>query len=367
MRSGISVCVLAALMVGARAGAEEPAPKPEKPAKPDEIAADARFQARTAIIEDLLQPDASAANYEELATGLRQRGRYDEAAIYYLVSLKMRPKHAQTSYRLAMTFAVWGQSKLALRYLKEAEEQGFWGYKLLEDDSDFEALRKEAEYAPLAAKIKERYEKEASKHAGGRTLKLPEGVAPEGGWPVLVLLHGWGSKRDDFDDIAALGAKKKFAILAIDGQVVLDEGAYCWAGTDVEETHAYVQKNLDACKDKPLDLKRVYLGGFSQGAKHAAAMLAAHPDAYLGGISNSPGGQVKLPETLTLKDARPLFLMIGTNDYDVCKKTSAELEKLWKAAKQPVKVYTFEGAHRFPEDWETAYGEALEFLEKAKP
>ncbi|MCW8131296.1 MAG: dienelactone hydrolase family protein [Planctomycetota bacterium] len=383
MRRTMGVCTLAALLAVACTQAEEHAPAPapahdpapattpapagEKPGAPEEIAADARFQARIAIIEDLLSPDASAANYEALATSLRLRGRYDEAAVYYLVSLKMRPKHARTSYRLAATFALWGQDKLALRYLKEAEEQGFWGFRLLDEDSDFEALKKNPEYAAVAAKVKERYEKEAARHAGDRTLKLPEGAAPEGGWPVLVLLHGWGATRADYDGVAALAAKAKFAALALDGQVVLDEGAYAWSATNLEETHAFVQKHLEACKDQGLNLKRVYLGGFSQGAKHAAALVAAHPEAYAGAIANSPGGQVKLPESFEPKGARPLFLMLGTQDYDVCKKTCADLEKLWKAAKQPVKIHTFEGGHRFPEEWETAYAEALGFLEKAQP
>jgi predicted esterase len=349
----------------------EIAPAQDKTSGKEELAKlieRAKYDARAEIVEALLS-DAKPEDYLEYAGQLKRRGLYEKAAIFYLFALKTGPKELvpRASYQLAGNFAQWEQSKHALNYLQKAVDAGFWGYELMREDEELKSLRDNAVYQKLLAEVQRRYESEASKHAGGSLLRKPEGMPPVKGWPVLVLLHGYGSNKENMQDAAALAAKLGYAGLAVSGPVVLGEGSYRWSSDGVNTTHQYLVSVLNEHKDQGLDRERVYVAGFSQGALHAVLLTASKPESYAGALAISPGGLLRMPDKVTdAGKARPLFLLGGTKEPAGNVELRSECEKLWQAAKWPVKIDTHDGGHQIPPDWQKRVTEALKWLESPR-
>jgi predicted esterase len=334
-----------------------------------------KYEARAEIVEALLQ-EWSAEEYLAYADQLKARGLYEKAAVFYLVALKMdKVLAAQGSYRLAGNFALWDQTALAVKWLTRAVDAGFWGYELMKEDADLKAVRNDTDavhkdaYEALLAKVKKRYEKEAPNNAGGSLMEKPAGKAPDKGWPVILLMHGYGSNKENIKEIAAFAAKNGLVGIAVSGPTVLDKNCYRWSNDGIEETHQHLVKALEKHKaDVSIDPKRVYVAGFSQGALHAVLLAANKPGFYAGALAISPSGHLKVPESLKADTggARPLYLLGGSKEPAGNKDLLKSCEQLWKSAKWPVKVETHDDGHSFPAGWQKLVGGALKWLQDAK-
>lgn len=111
--------------------------------------------------------------------------------------------------------------------------------------------------------------------------------------PVAVWLHGYRGfpgALSDKEYFQATADKLKIAIIGIPGTTVLTDDTLVWSEEPAADHH-YIQEVLSRLAAKqPLDLKRVALFGFSQGAMVAADISSRYPEAYLGAIVMSPGG-----------------------------------------------------------------------------
>lgn len=343
------------LTVAARGQTTQPAAVDDKAAK---LAA---IEARIGVVNRLLR-DASAEDYRIFADELQSNGRFDEATIYYLVSEKMKPGNAQCRYQLACTLAQWGQKELAITWLEKASEAGFWGAPALESDGELNSIRQDAKFAGILAAVKKRYDAEAQKHVPRPILAVPAGKAPEGGFPIVLLLHGFGTSNENFRDFADLAAANGLAGIAPSGEVALDEGRFSW-GKDAEVTHKYLQSVLDSFRGRmDLNFTRVYLGGFSQGAMHSGVLLATKPDSYRGALCISPGGLSGVPQIVVPARKRPLFLVGGHAENPRTLANLAKFESTWKAAGQPTQVHWHDLGHTFPPDWKDVFGKALHWM-----
>jgi predicted esterase len=300
-----------------------------------------------------------------LADALKKNGQYDEAAVYYLTAIKMKPGLSRAEYQLACDMAMWGQKKVALRYLGRAVDDGFWGYPTMLDDSDLQAVRSDPDFATLLAKVESNYKAEVPKHAPGATVKIPKGSAPSEGWPVILFMHGFGSKRHDYDPLADLASELGLVGISVDGPTVAGENAFEWPKFKAQETDIYLQQVLAKQKNVKLNLKKVYLAGFSQGAQHAAILVAMYPERYAGAVANSPGAAATMPrEVNRSKEPHRLYLMIGDSEAAVNKMMVTKFESLWKAANQPVQILHFAGVHQFPPNAKDEYRKAIQWVVK---
>src|SRR5262249_53151283 len=218
-------------------------------------------------------------------------GEFSEAEAHYLAALKMRPRLTMATYQLACNYALWGRKKQAMETLKKAVDGGFWGYAMMKDDEDLVNIHSDAGYQGLLDTVKDRYAKEAPKQVGGSLLVLPDGDVPKSGWPVLLMLHGFGDCKENYQSMAQDAADHGLAGIAVSGPLVQYQKRFSWPTDSFETTHKFLSEILQKYDDKPLDHSRVFLLGFSQGAQHAAALTAMHPESYAGAIVISPGGQ----------------------------------------------------------------------------
>jgi len=118
-----------------------------------------------------------------------------------------------------------------------------------------------------------------------------------GPFPVAVWLHGYrGYLPTGYFPGEAEAAMQKHAdemgavIVGFPGTIDLGDGTQRWTEEPAAD-HAYIQGRLKQIeKTANLDLKRVVLFGFSQGAMVAADVATVYPESYLGAILMSPGG-----------------------------------------------------------------------------
>lgn len=333
------------------------------PSVEDQIA-EAVYQSQAMFTKMLLDPEATAEDFFHMGDYYKSQGQLPEAANAYLISLRIDPKFSRSEYQLACTFVYWEKKELALAALQRAADKGFWGWRLMTDDNDLIPIRNEAAFGKIAQQVKKAYDVEAPKHAGQFTIKTPTEPPPAQGYPVILLMHGMGSQKDDYETICEVAASLGVVGVTLDGTIVAGEGSYVWDDKDIEVTHKHLQESLAKIeKQVKIDRQRIYLGGFSQGANRSAALLMTHAKEYRGAISNSPGGETVLPMKLTdgVKPP-PIYFFVGKDESPVVKTTVSRLTRTWTAAGSATKSIEFEGTHQFPPEAEDQYKVALKWL-----
>lgn len=296
---------------------------------------------------------------------LKSEESFEQAAPYYIASIQLEPEAPMVHYQLACVYALWGKTDAAVRSLQNADAHGFWDGPTMRDDSDLASIRYRVEYKGIEARALERYAKEAPKHAGGSAIRLPEGTPPAGGWPVAVMMHGYGSNKDDFVEPAEVFASTGIAAIALSGPLVMMDGTrYRWPPDSFETTHKYVQETLGSYrKTNPLLNSRIaYLAGFSEGALHAWSLVASHPESYAGVFALSPGGRLPPPAIVESQGARPVIVVLGKSDYPFVSSTADTCISRSDRAHWPVRKLVHEGGHTFPEDWQATFKLAALFL-----
>ena len=150
--------------------------------------------------------------------------------------------------------------------------------------------------------------------------RKPAGDAPDEGFPLLVMLHGYGS---DERDLMGLGPFLDPDLLMVSARAphVLDMGGHAWfpitmgeGGIVLHFEHAWtscaqVYELVGRLKAQyPVDPKRVFLLGFSQGASIALAVALKYPH-LCAGVAALSGVCIEemLPaDPSTLKDLQVL-------------------------------------------------------------
>lgn len=186
----------------------------------------------------------------------------------------------------------------------------------------------------------------------------------DGPFPVALWLHGYrgysaegyfpGETREAMQKHAdALGA----VIVGFPATTDLGDDTQQWSEEPVAD-HAYIQARLKALAPKVnLDLKRVGLFGFSQGAMVAADLATLYPESYLGAILMSPGGMggPKVSETRLPRHSRQVyFCFCGADEHEgnvgLTKAYAAHLEQALNS-KVTLKLYEGVSKHTRPADF----------------
>ena len=193
-------------------------------------------------------------------------------------------------------------------------------------------------------------------------IAVPDGAAPEKGWPVFLLLHGYGTNKEDFDDLAAVVSRSGAIAIAIDAPEELGRGRRSW-GPDIGATHDYIQEQIAPLrKDPRFDFEPIHVGGFSQGGIRSLLLAANYPDEYGGVLSVSPGGGSWPESPQPSRYAHPMRLVYGTADNDSILQSARRAIEFWKAWGQPWQVFTHPGGHQFPGDWVTVLGDGATWI-----
>jgi predicted peptidase len=144
---------------------------------------------------------------------------------------------------------------------------------------------------------------------GYRLLTPPEDAeAPEGGWPLVVFLHGAGERGDDNrsqlrhfpERMASAEHRERFpcyllAVQCPEGEIWAD---FNWRTGEADDDRApalpmqaVMQAVESLVAEKPIDLTRIYLTGLSMGGFGSWDLAARKPDWFAAVVPICGGGR----------------------------------------------------------------------------
>ena len=316
------------------------------------------------------EPSESSAERESakvtvgLADRLKSMKQYEKAEAAYLRAMKADPKWAYPPYQLACNYELWNKHEKAVPVFKKAVELGFSDFPTALGDDELGKLRDAKDFNKTLAEIRKRYIKSGQKGVGTPVAVKPKGKKPNGGWPVMLMLHGYGDSNVNYVPFAKAWAKLGFVAVAVPGSTPGDDGRYMW---DMKSTAPTLKDLRAIMKSKLLkdivNKDQVFLLGFSQGALHALLLTAEHPDEFAGVVALSPGGsiaqQMIVPKIAKGRAARLVFIHGEQEPHaPIAKKwEDASAESDWKFM-----TSTHPGGHHFPQDWEQQRAKIAKFL-----
>jgi predicted esterase len=295
---------------------------------------------------------------------LKAAKKYAEAEKYYERSMAADPAWAYPAYQQACNYELWNRNERAVPMYAKAMELGFDDFPAALVDTELGQIRSRPDFTATLLKIRERYIAVSASRVGQPIALRADGNKPADGWPMMLLLHGYGDSNLSYLSEAHQWAKLGFVAVTIPGTVPSRSGCFQW---DMESTEP-TQQDLQAVIQSPIfdalaDRKKVFLLGFSQGALHALLLTAEHPELYAGVVSISPGGslwkRLAHPKLSQTRFARCMFVH-GLQE------PHAPLVRIWSNACQAAgwkfDSKTHPGGHRFPENWDQMRPEVAAFL-----
>jgi predicted peptidase len=120
-------------------------------------------------------------------------------------------------------------------------------------------------------------------------LHVPAGAAPDGGWPLVLFLHGAGERGRDLDLVKREGLPR---VVASDpGLGFVTVAPQCPPGATWQPCARTVLLLLDhVLATRTIDTGRVYLTGISMGGYGTWALAATNPDRFAAIVPICGGG-----------------------------------------------------------------------------
>ena len=175
-------------------------------------------------------------------------------------------------------------------------------------------------------------------------LQLPKGAASSP-LPLLLFLHGATQSAEDmFWYLDSAPDEAGVAILAPNARDTTWDAINGSFGPDIDFVNSALQRVFDTVA---IDMSRIAIGGFSDGASYAIALGLINGDLFKRVLACSPGFIIDAPPT-----GKPTFFIShGTRDnilpIDRCgRKVAADL----KARGYEVTFREFDGKHEVPKD-----------------
>jgi predicted esterase len=306
-----------------------------------------------------------ARNLVDIADQLKAFEDFSEAESYYELAMQADPTWSYPPYQLACNYELWNRHAQAVPQFELAMALGYDDFPTALMDYELGRIRDALDFNATLLDIRDRYVASAATRVGQPIAVPPAGDPPSGGWPLMLLLHGYGDTNLSYLDSAQAWADLGFVAVAVPGSVPAMEGRYMWSMDSLEPT----RRDLQAIVGSPLldgvvNRDRVFLLGFSQGALHAMLLTAENPDLYAGVVALSPGGSLaeRLASPPINRSARPARCVFIHGSQEA----HAPFVRVWRRACEAA-GWRFDsrvhpGSHHFPEDWERQRPAVAAFL-----
>jgi phospholipase/carboxylesterase len=178
--------------------------------------------------------------------------------------------------------------------------------------------------------------------------------------PVLIVLHGFGQRADEFIEIFEPLASRGILVAAPQAphqfypQFPSREVGFSWLtryerDQSIADFIGYMRQFIDLLqRELNADLSRLYVLGFSQGVSMAYRFWVHGAAPVRGVIANSSDLPPDVIERLDSVSPAKVLLLHGRNDQIVPIAKSREAEAILRAHAIPVELIEFEGGHYVP-------------------
>lgn len=296
---------------------------------------------------------------------------FSRAAKFYLYVISHDIDDAHSHYNLARCYGYLGQSNYASNFLIMAINYGFNNYTLIKADEAFKSLKQQPEFykqfqvvLDSGKDLGENIYVETEKLVKCRVL-LPENYDAELTYPLLIGMHGYGGRPEEFARLWEALQTHSFIFVIPEGpydafpdtynKVV----GYSWdvAVRDLElykRSDHFSSEFIVNVKDyvsKNYSIGKSFLLGFSQGGGHAYATGIKNVDKFEGIIcfgARLPDYK-KYPWFLSEDEIRAgkdlkVFIAHGKEDGNP-NKSAVAAKKILRKFDYEVKLQLFEGRH----------------------
>jgi len=303
-----------------------------------------------------------------------QDGDYEESAKYYLAYLNYNTDDGGTIYNLACCYGLMGNAELAGKYLIRSVKAGFEDLEHISNDPDFNPVRSSEGFSSIMDSLISIAAEEKAKE--GQTVFIPSDAyfkshvhfpadfETDKSYTLLVGLHGWGAKPENFVQLwYRFGDNPDFIYVAPQAPYAFElaDMGYSWDTWIPDDsvkrydlglrTEQYVLNVVDHFKNT-YKIDNVFLTGFSQGGGYTYYIGLRNPDVFagimpLGGwLADEWLGEGVLEEAKDL----PVFIGHGEKDMRVEFEGAKKAYKMLKKLKYDVTFFTFDGGHSVPEE-----------------
>jgi len=279
---------------------------------------------------------------------------------------RMAPDLPLVQYNLACVYALGGQSEDAVHWLGRSAASGFHQLGHLDADFDLDGIRDRPGFAAVRVAVAEnqrRREGEFRRAVGAvpPILVPPEGLDPDRPAPLIIALHGYGDRPDNYPRAWGGAAAKRGAILAVPQGVRQVGNGYFWG--NVDEADTILQLTLEHVKERfAVDERQIVLTGFSQGGFMAMALGLRHPELFTGVIPMAGGYIPGIDAPAEAAKIKPrYYFMVGEND-EAAREVRLAV-KDFKAAGYEVKLRVLhDTGHTVPREANRELGRALDYV-----
>lgn len=299
-------------------------------------------------------------------TAAYRAGDWQAAAGVGLRLVALEPDRPVHLYNLACVYARAGSADEAVSWLGQAAAGGFWRSGLLARDPDLDGVRSHPGFAAAAAAVERNHatirEVVAERFAAAPPLLVaPPGHDATRPAPLVVALHGYGGRADDYPMLWRGAAARAGAVLVIPQGVRRTGSGYSWE--DPDEAELILDMTLEWTRlQVAVDEEQIVLTGFSQGGYIAMALGVRHPELFVGIIPMAGGSlrETDAPPPVAANDAPSYYFMVGSLDRaaEAVRRAADD----FSAAGYRVRLRVLPGTgHSFPRNNDRELSKALRF------
>lgn len=302
---------------------------------------------------------------------LYESKKYAEAIPLMESILKEYPNVPQLvvmlEYNMACSYSRLGKKEEALNHLEKSVSTGIFNLDHMAKDEDLDAVRKMPRYSEICAnaqKMIDDQQKALAKVPEPQDVVLTVKDLKQGEKsPLLIFLHGMGGSPSELKSIfEPLTTTWKYTVFLPSGSVKMGirpdgKPAYNW------DPNKDVKAIVEKIRRMPnVDLKKVYLGGFSAGANMTYIIALDSPEVFAGVIAFSGMMQKEFMTDDKVKKAAgkvPLYLVHGKQDEMMPISLGRDARDYFKKNGFRVTLMEFEGGHTLPANYPDVLKEAI--------
>ncbi len=296
----------------------------------------------------------------------------DEAMAFQRAAVDKGATEAE--YNLACFAALAGRTDESLYWLQRAAADGGVDAAWAEEDPDLVKPRADTRWPQVRAYLRKMARYWSSHTPEQQLVTTPKAPVPAAGRPLVVGMHGLGSRPEDFAGVRFESAAERagVAFVGLSGTNARGLHAFVWAEDPVLD-RARVDRGIAAIASQVTPPPgKVITIGFSQGAQMAVEIAARDPAHFAGAIIMSPGTRKNLdladiPSSVSLAGRR-FVVVVGAGEHPgTVARAKADAERLRALGAEVYHhAYPDMNRHSFPPDFGVALPRWIAFILEGK-